>query len=190
MDDVTKPPAKPVDYANLPIHPLADEWPMADDAEFASMCASVKDQGILQPITLYCDDDGKLKLLDGRNRWKAAKDVGYRFKPADFKVFEGDLAAAAKFVEAINGHRRHMPREQKEARALRLIVKYPNLASRKLALIAGLSHTTITKLRKPKEEDTSLKTLLRAWENASVTAQEQFAQTFKVDLAEMLRGTL
>jgi ParB-like chromosome segregation protein Spo0J len=188
MDDVTKPAAKPVDYDNLPPHPLADEWPMADNAEFASMCGSIKDQGILQPITLYCDDDGKLKLLDGRNRWKAAKAVGHRFKPTDFKEFSGDLAAAAKFVDAVNGHRRHMSREQKEDRAIRLIAKYPNLSSRKLALIAGLSHTTITKLRKPKEEDTTLKALTRAWENASVTAQEQFVQTFKIDLAEMLRG--
>jgi hypothetical protein len=41
-------------------------------------------------------------------------------------------------------------------------------------------------LRKPKEEDTSFKTLERAWTNATVTAQEHFVQAFKIDLAEML----
>jgi ParB/RepB/Spo0J family partition protein len=175
MDDITK--AKPVDYENLPIHPLADEWPMADDAKLASMSASIKDQGILLPIMLYRDDDGKLKILDGRNRRKAAKAAGYRFKPTDFKEFEGDLAAAAKFVDTINGHRRQMSKEQQEDRAIRLIAKYPGYSSHKLALIAGLSHTKITQLRKPKEEDTTLKALTRAWENASITAQEQFVQT-------------
>jgi ParB family chromosome partitioning protein len=179
-----------VDYANLLIHPLADEWPMADDHELAAMSASIKEQGILQPITLYSDDDGKLKILDGRNRWKAALAASYKFRPTDFKLFEGDLGAAAKLVDAVNGHRRHMTPQQKETRAMRLIAKYANLSSRKLALIAGVSHTTITKLRKPKEEDSTLKALLRSWENASVAAQEQFVQAFKIDLAEMLRGTL
>jgi ParB-like chromosome segregation protein Spo0J len=154
------------------------------------MSASIKEQGILLPIIIYRDDDGKWKILDGRNRYTAAKLAAYKFKQTDFKPFEGDLAAAAKFVDAINGHRRHMSREQKEARAMRLIAKYPGLSSRKLALIAALSHTTITKLRKPKEEDATLKPLCRAWENASVVAQEQFVQAFKIDLAEMLRGTL
>lgn len=181
------PMALPPNLESLAIHPLADEWPMADPHEQASLQASIKEQGILQPITLYRDDDGKLKILDGRNRHKAAKDGGYKFKPTDFKVFEGDLAAAADFVDAINGHRRHMSSEQKEARAQRLIAKNPHLSSRKLALIVGLSHTTITKLRKPKEEDGTFKTLARAWENATVSAQEQFVQTFKIDLAEMLR---
>jgi hypothetical protein len=49
MDDVTKPTAaKPViDYDNLPIHPLADEWPMADNAELESNVRL--DQGTRHP---------------------------------------------------------------------------------------------------------------------------------------------
>jgi ParB-like chromosome segregation protein Spo0J len=178
--------ALPPNVENLAIHPLADEWPMADPHEQKSLEGSIKELGILQGIVLYWDDDGKLKILDGRNRYKGAEEVSHKFTPENFKVFKGDLAAAAAFVEAVNGHRRHMTQEQKEARALRLIAKNPHLSARKLALIVGLSHTTITKLRKPKEED-GFKTLARAWENATVSAQEQFVQTFRIDLAELLK---
>ena len=76
----------------------------------------------------------------------------------------------------------------------------------KASLIAGISHAKICMLRKPKEEDTSYKTLERApgeaavsaadardhlcarrrLPNATVTAQEQFVQAFEIDLDEML----
>jgi ParB-like chromosome segregation protein Spo0J len=157
------PPELPPSPENLPIHPLADEWPMGDSHEQASMAASIRDQGIHQPLTIWFFE-GKWWLLDGRNRIVTGKSVNYRFKPINFKVFVGDLAAAVAYVAAVNGHRRHMTPDQKEKRAQALIAKYPNLAARKLALIVGVSHTTILKLRKPKEEDTTLKALMRAWE--------------------------
>ena len=97
---------------------------------------------MLQPIILY-RHEGKLYLLDGRNRRKAEIAAGYKFSVKDFLLFIGDEAAAVRYVEAVNGHRRHMTQEQKEARVLRLIAKYPRLSSRKLALIAGISHTKI-----------------------------------------------
>ena len=71
------------------------------------MSASIRDQGIIVPIVIWFWEL-KWWLLDGRNRVLCAKAVSYRFKPTDFKVFVGDLAAAAAFVEAVNGHRRHL----------------------------------------------------------------------------------
>jgi transcriptional regulator of aromatic amino acid metabolism len=53
----------------------------------------------------------------------------------------------------INSHHRRLSQEQKEARALQLIEKHPHLSTRKLSLIAGVSHTTIAKLRKPSIEE-------------------------------------
>ena len=46
----------------------------------------------------------------------------------------------------------------------------PRQSSRKLALIAGISHTKICMLRKPKEEDTSYKTLEPAWAEKAAVA--------------------
>ena len=181
-------PELPPSPENLPINPLALEWHRPDKPVVEAIEESIKLQGILQPITIWRDEDGKWSVIDGATRITAAKAVGHRFMPANFKVFVGDLAAAVAYVEAVNGHRRHMNKEQREERALRLIPKYPRLSSRKLALMTGLSHTTITKLRKEKDgEDTTYKPLERAWENASMPAQEQFVKAFRIDLMDMLR---
>ena len=180
-------PELPPSPENLPIHPLADEHAMADPHELAAMAGSIDKQGIIVPITIW-RDEGKWWLLEGRNRVAAGKSVNYRFKPSDFKVFVGDLAAAAAYVEACNSHRRHLSKEQKEERALKLIAKYSGMGSRKLALIVGVSHSTIARLRKSQdEEDTTYKALEQAWINASGVAQEEFTRAFRVDLVEMLR---
>jgi ParB-like chromosome segregation protein Spo0J len=191
MNEITKPPIAatelPPSPENLPVHPLADEHAMADPHEGAAMAGSIDKQGIIVPITIW-REEGRWWLLDGRNRVAAGKSVNYRFKPTDFKVFVGDLAAAAAYVEACNSHRRHLSKEQKEERALKLIAKYPGMGSRKLALIVGVSHSTIARLRKSQdEEDTSYKALERAWINASGSAQEEFTRAFRIDLVEMLR---
>ena len=71
-------PEIPPNPQDLPIHPLADEWPMGDSHEQASMAASIKDQGIHQPLTIWFFE-GKWWLLDGRNRVVTGKSVNYRF---------------------------------------------------------------------------------------------------------------
>jgi hypothetical protein len=194
MDDLTKTPGGKFEVPttlppeNLTAHPIADEWPMADPYEFEGLKDSIKKIGIQHPIVLYPDDGGKLKILDGRNRWQAAREVRYPFKPADFKIFLGTYEEAASYASAVNDNRRHMSKDQKEARVVRLLKKYPNMPSRKLAVMAGVSHTTIAKLRKPPADDGKLKALLRAWENAGIADQEEFVRAFKIDLTEMLRA--
>lgn len=176
----------PPNPQDLPIHAIADDFDMANPYEQEAMGESIRVQGIINAVTIW-QDEGKWWLLDGRNRIAAARSVGYRFKPTDFKVFVGDLAKAVAYAEAANSHRRHMSKEQKEKRAVKLIGKYPRVASRKLALMTGLSHTTITKLRKEQDgEDTSYKPLEKAWENASIAAQEQFVRMFRVDLSDLM----
>jgi ParB-like chromosome segregation protein Spo0J len=181
-------PELPPNPQDLPNHPeLVESWPPADPHEVAAIGNSIKAQGIQFPITLWRDESGKWWKIDGRTRTSAAKSVDYRFRPTDFKVFVGDFTAAVAYVEVCNGHRRHLSKEQKEERALKLIAKYPGMGSRKLALIVGVSHSTIARLRTQDEEDTTYKALERAWINASGDAQEQFARAFRIDLAEMLR---
>jgi Resolvase, N terminal domain len=63
---------------------------------------------------------------------------------------------------------------------------YPTWPTRKLAALAGVSHTTIANLRKPKEEDPTYKALLAAWQKASEEAQTRFVEFYRIDLAEML----
>ena len=172
------------DVANLPVHKLAELFPEADPSEFAGLVASIRRDGILQPITLF--DDGGVTLLEGRHRRKAALQAGHRWHLEDFKMFIGTVEEAELYVVAINSLRRHLSKEQKEKLVLELLKRHPNTSSRKLAVLCGVSHTTILKLRKPTEDDSKLKTLLRAWENASVVDQERFVQTYRIDICEMV----
>jgi ParB-like chromosome segregation protein Spo0J len=138
------------DVAKLPVHPLADEYPMADPSEYAGLKESIRQRGILQPVTLF--DDGGLKILDGRNRIKAALEVGHKWRLEDFRVFVGSLAEAEVYVYSVNSLRRHLSKEQKEQQVLKLLVKHPQMSSRKLAVMVGVSHSTILRLRKPHDD--------------------------------------
>ena len=172
------------DVANLPVHKLAELFPEADASEFAGLVASIRRDGILQPITLF--DDGGVTLLEGRHRRKAALQAGHRWHLEDFKMFIGTVEEAELYVVSINCLRRHHSKEQKEKLVLEFLKRHPNTSSRKLAVLCGVSHTTILKLRKPTEDDSKLKALLRAWENATVVDQERFVQTHRIDICEMV----
>jgi hypothetical protein len=172
------------DVAKLPVHELAKLYPEADPSELAGLVESIRRDGILQPCTLF--DDGGVKLLEGRHRVKAGLKGGHRWRLEDFKMFIGTLGEAELYVVAINSLRRHLSKDDKEKVVLKLLERHPNMSSRKLAVLCGVSHTTILKLRKPQDDDSKLKALLRAWENATVVDQERFVQTHRVDICEMV----
>src|SRR5215510_8282211 len=77
--------SEPFEYV---AHEIADQFPVIEGVELEKLKASVKANGILQPVVLWNDGSG-LKILDGRNRWAAAKAVGHKFTLADFTVFHG-----------------------------------------------------------------------------------------------------
>lgn len=52
------------------VHPLAETWPPLSTSEFEDLKASIQAVGVRHPIMLY---EGK--ILDGRNRYRAAKEV-------------------------------------------------------------------------------------------------------------------
>jgi phage N-6-adenine-methyltransferase len=60
---------------------------------------------VREPVVVY---DGK--ILDGRNRYLMARDLGLPFPVRDF---EGDDAAALAFVLSTNLHRRHLTESQR-----------------------------------------------------------------------------
>jgi hypothetical protein len=191
MNDQTKPTGKlmPItvlpDVAKLPVNPIAELYPPADPSEFAGLVESIRRDGILVPLTLF--DDGGVTLLEGRHRRSAGLKAGHRWRLEDFKMFVGTPAEAELYVLSINSLRRHLTDKQKDDLIMKLLVKHPQMSSRRLASLCGVSHTTILKLRKPTEDDDSkLKALLRAWENAAVVDQERFVQTHRVDLCEMI----
>lgn len=80
------------------VHPAAEVWPMLAEADLADLAASIKEHGLLDPLTL--DPEGR--LLDGRNRLAACSIAE---KEPTFVVYDGDPVL---FVIAKNSDRRHM----------------------------------------------------------------------------------
>jgi hypothetical protein len=179
-----------VDWNNLPYHRLANEFDMANEHEQAAIVESIRKNGFFadEPIILFREDGRTWEIVDGRNRHECGKKAGHVFVAANFVEYTGTLAELEKIIRAKGGARRHETPEQKKKRVQDLLKQYPNMPSRQLARMAGVSHTTIAELRKPKEEDPTYKSLVSAWSKASIEAQERFVEAFKIDLGEMLRA--
>lgn len=98
--------ASDVSALELEAHPLADVLPMMDKKASADLAKSMKDQGYLAeyPIILY-----ENKILDGRNRYAAAKKAGVT---PTFKQYKGNDPVG--FVMT-NIHRRHLNDDQRAA---------------------------------------------------------------------------
>ena len=92
-------------------------------------------QGILVQITLY---EGR--ILDGRNRYKAGKEVGHNFVAANFKEFVGTMAEAESYVISANIQRRQMTNAQKQDFIRLMIGKYPAWSNRQIGRLCQLSH--------------------------------------------------
>lgn len=87
-----------------------------DATEMAELEASVKAQGVLQPILVRPITDGKLEIVAGERRWRAATAVGLSEIPAYVREMSDADADAAALTE--NHERAAMsPTEEAEAAA-------------------------------------------------------------------------
>ncbi len=88
--------------AKLEPHEAADAFPMMESGRFEELKADIEEKGLLVPITI-CEG----RILDGRNRYKACRELG--IEPS-MRTFEGDPWA---YVWSMNGQRRDLVREQR-----------------------------------------------------------------------------
>lgn len=93
-------------------HDFANLFPMLDAAGQDSLRADIQAYGVREPVILF---DGR--ILDGRNRHMAARDLGIDFPVADFA---GTARDALQYVLSTNLHRRHLTESQRAAVAAKL----------------------------------------------------------------------
>jgi ParB-like chromosome segregation protein Spo0J len=84
-------------------HPLCELFPAMEGAAFDELVASIKENGLQEPIVLLDD-----AILDGRNRYNACLAAGIN---PPFVRFRGD--DPVRFVLAANVHRRHLNDSQR-----------------------------------------------------------------------------
>ena len=107
-----KPPVKLGDpiYPVWDIHELANLLPMSGTEAFAKLRADIEKHGLLEPITTW---DGK--ILDGRNRAMACKELGIEPKYVEYTGND-----PVGFVLSKNVHRRHLTSSQMAMLAVKL----------------------------------------------------------------------
>jgi N6-adenosine-specific RNA methylase IME4/ParB-like chromosome segregation protein Spo0J len=90
----------------MEFHPYASIFPMCNDEELAGIVEDMRANGYDQSQAIVTYDG---KILDGRNRFTAAKKAGV--EPC-YRDFSGDASAALEFVMRTNLHRRHLDKGQ------------------------------------------------------------------------------
>jgi len=173
-------------YDNLDAHELANLLPMIDQGNYGNLKADIAKQGILEQIVLF---EGR--ILDGRNRYKAAKELSYKFATKDFKEFSGSYAEAEAFVFATNFLRRQMTNAQKQAVIRTMIEKYPDESNRQIARRCGISsHSVVSSARErmnePSPEQKTFTEFCKTWDALPEHHRVEFVKSFAPDIRELL----
>lgn len=89
----------------MKLHPLCSLFPPMNGEDYMRLKASIQASGLNEPITMW---NGQ--ILDGRNRYKACRELGVEVKT---KEFEGTENEAIGYVFDANLARRHLTTGQK-----------------------------------------------------------------------------
>jgi ParB-like chromosome segregation protein Spo0J len=177
-------PSAPILPLSYEPHPLAGLMPMMDEEPFKMFKANIAKEGIKQPIIIY-----QGLVLDGRNRQRAARELGLKLTAANFKEFEGTAAEAEAFVISANLHRRQLNNKQKQEFAQKMIAKYPDESDRGLARMTSLSKSTIAAARNAlanSPEKRKFDAAVRAWDGLSDAQQVEFVGKYQRDIKDIL----
>ena len=112
-----------------------------DEEALASLAASIRELGVLQPVLVRPAADGDFELVAGERRWRAAKRAGLQSVPALVREVSDDSSLEQALVE--NLHREDLnPLE--EAAAYQQLIEDFNLTHEELAARVGKSRAAIT----------------------------------------------
>ncbi|HET7487929.1 MAG TPA: ParB/RepB/Spo0J family partition protein [Acidimicrobiales bacterium] len=112
-----------------------------DEEHLASLTASVRELGVLQPVLVRPAGDDRYELIAGERRWRAAKRAGLQTIPALVRQVGDEASLEQALVENI--HRENLnPLE--EGAAYRQLIEDFNLTHEELAVRVGKSRAAIT----------------------------------------------
>jgi ParB family chromosome partitioning protein len=110
---------------------------ITEDEDFAGLSDSIRVLGLLQPLHVQRQADGKYKLIDGERRWRAAQKVGLEVVPCD--VWSGDSSPReAVLAGIVLNEQRQMHGAMHVARRLRETKNSYGLTAEHVAAQTGL----------------------------------------------------
>lgn len=101
----------------MQIHPAAKVFPTLPAKEMKDLKADIEKNGIKLPILVNKKRD---TILDGRNRWMIAHDLGFTDKQVPMEEFDGDDTAIMGEILSRNVFRRHLNDDQRAAAIAKL----------------------------------------------------------------------
>ena len=112
-----------------------------DEETLASLTASIREVGVLQPILVREVEDGRYELIAGERRWRAAKRAGLQVIPAIVRTVSDLGRVEQALIE--NLHRQDLnPLE--EAGAYQQLIEDFGLTHEQLSARVGRSRASIT----------------------------------------------
>jgi ParB family chromosome partitioning protein len=135
------------------IHPSREQpRKMFDDARIDELAASIRAQGVIQPLVVRKRDSGGFELIAGERRWRAAQRAGLHEVPAVIR----DVAPTRAFEMAmVENLQREDLNPIEEAAGYQRLISDLGYTQESLAARVGKDRTTITNslrlLRLPEE---------------------------------------
>lgn len=114
-----------------------------DEAALAELAASIKAQGIVQPIVVREIADGHYEIVAGERRWRAAQIAGLATVPVVIRRIPDEAAIAIALIENIQ---REDLNPIEEAVALHRLSEEFGLTHQQVADAVGRSRTAVTNL--------------------------------------------
>jgi ParB family chromosome partitioning protein len=112
-----------------------------DEEALASLTASIRELGVLQPVLVRRLDGSAFELIAGERRWRAARRAGRRSNPANRRHATPDASLEQALVE--NLHREDLNPLEEAAGYQQLIEEFA-LTHDQIATQVGKSRTAVT----------------------------------------------
>lgn len=112
-----------------------------DEATLDELAASLKSKGVIQPIVVRPDSDGKFELVVGERRWRAAQRAGLLKIPAIVRDIAEDHLLEIALIENVQ---REDLNPIDEALAYRMLIQDLGLTQHEVATRVGKQRATIT----------------------------------------------
>ena len=128
-----------------------------DEAKLAELAASIKAQGLIQPIVVHSVSRDRYELIAGERRWRAAQQAGLSEIPAVVRDVAPQAVLAMALIENIQ---REELSALEEAQALHRLIEEFDLTQQQAADAVGRSRAAVANLLRLLELSEPIRRLL------------------------------
>ena len=128
-----------------------------DDEALASLAASIRERGVLQPIIVRPVAGGRFEIIAGERRWRASQQAGLSAVPVIVREVDDEGALAIALIENIQ---RENLNAMEEAVALKRLVDEFGLTHARVAEAVGRSRAAVSNLMRLLELNDDVRALV------------------------------